>query len=249
MGPRIMGESHQPGSTKVDLTYLLTSLRLMQQWPHYHEIWSSITPTEMDNALFPSYFRSRKSWTQSISTGLQQLKEKMPSKTKKLKLEASSIPESEESEDFNPNDISEKSRDAVFLNLKQVTDAAIRPTEKQMRILIERNKQKIESDSVKKQCSRPKCQFPTRCFWTKLREQEATESLYIANECLTIQETPLRIARQQEKGISQDNIPLKDPSLPATGLKMTDLDNQVKTATNQPTNQPSIHPSNQTKPT
>ena len=87
------------------------------------------------------------------------------------------------------------------------------------------------SDSVKKECSRPKCQFPTRCFWTKLREQEATESLYIANECLTIQETPLRIARQQEKGISQDNIPLKDPSLPATGLKMTDLDNQVKTAT------------------
>ena len=106
--PRIMGESHQPGSTKVDLTYLLTSLRLMQQWPHYHEIWSSITPTEMDNVLFPSYFRSRKSWTRSITTG----------------------------EDFNPNDISEKSRNAVFLNLQQVTDAAIRPTEKQMRMYL-----------------------------------------------------------------------------------------------------------------
>ena len=77
--PTMRGEHQQPGSNKVDLTYLLTSLRLTQHFANNKEMWSSITPAEMDDVLFPSYFHSRKSWTMSVKTGLQKLKEKIPS--------------------------------------------------------------------------------------------------------------------------------------------------------------------------
>ena len=229
--PRIRGELQQPGSNKVDLTYLLTSIRLIQQLAHNKNMWSSVTPAEMEDVLFPSHFNSRNSRTMSIRTGLKKLKKKMISQAEQLKLETSSIFETEENDNFNKTDVSEKVRDAVFLNLQQITEAAFQPTEKQMRLIIQKNNQTIQRDSVDRECSRPRCQFPARCFWTRMREQEATESPYIINQCLQIQETTSRIEGQLQEGISQDNISSEYPSLPATGLKMTDLDSQFNTST------------------
>ena len=86
---------------------------------------------------------------------------------------------------------------------------------------------KIKQDSLLKECSRPKCQFPTRCFWTRIREQEATESFYIINQCLTTDGKCSQSHRHVSTGTSQNYTLPDDLLLPATGAGSADLDHQV----------------------
>ena len=164
--------------------------------------------TKMDTIPFPRNFRSRNPWTRSVVNDLMKLNKELPNKIENLEPEAmsllypltrlrpglpadaSSAPARQttstalerigKKEGSDPDENSKKYENIAYLSLQQRINA----TERQLRST-NKNQKKIKQDSILQECSRPKCQFPTRCFWTRIREQEANGSLYITNQCLT----------------------------------------------------------------
>ena len=76
------GESGQPSElATVNLTYLLTALKLVEQWDHEDDsFWNHVQQTEMEKILFPYSFSDKTTWARSMTDSLQQLKEKLQSK-------------------------------------------------------------------------------------------------------------------------------------------------------------------------
>ena len=192
-----MEESQNPRSTKVNFSHLLTSLRIIQERSQENDIWDQITPTEMNEILFPRHFRSRNPWTRSMLNGLMPLKKELPDKTKNMGPEntlllhplmrwrsglpavassvsarqttSTALENIDKREGSNPDEISQKSRNAIHLSLQGTADTAVESIKEQLRSY---NKKKTEQDSIWQECSRLKCQFPIR-----IRRQEANEPL------------------------------------------------------------------------
>ena len=234
-----MEESQNPRTTKVNFSHLLTSLRIIQERSQKNDIWDQITPTEMNEIIFPRHFRSRNPWTRSMLIGFMPLKKKLPDKTKNMGPEntlllhplmrwrsglpaaassvsarqttSTALENSDKNDGSNPDEISQKSRNAIHLSLQETADTAAESTKEQLR---SHNKKKTERDSIWQECNKKKCQFPIQ-----IRRQEGNEPLYITNQW------------SYEHRTSQDYTFPDDLLIPTTGIESTDLDRQINFTT------------------
>ena len=143
--PAKFGANSEFQPATVNTTFFLAAMKLAESWPQNDDnLWGLVNRLKLDKVLFPRNNEDKPTGTMTLSTGLQELREKTrarpntrhPNKISNISEDAVNQIKTEDFEDgYEPQDF-EIYQDVIYNAwVEQFPESAVKPTESQMEII------------------------------------------------------------------------------------------------------------------
>ena len=222
-------DSHETELASVDISPLLTNLRLAGNWTNQDsKFWDEIDARKLGNTLFPENEadipkNNFGGAPQQQAAGaimnfarVQRHPQLKSSASTSQEHTAETEPESPEPDDAQTQRVKELMYNRAF----QEKDAAFRPSTKQATLFIEKNNRILQQDEAQGQCGRPYCTSRSKCFRNRYRSQKYTDTMYLLLPCLKPAITDATTNNAHLEGKQRPRVPMPTGSNKiAAGMK------------------------------
>ena len=202
--------SQETELASVDISLLLTNLRLAQNWnDQSDEFWNEIEARKLGQVLFQedeakipkNDFDGAPAQTSEVAGAIIKIARVQRDLEEGPNARINKETTAETESDYpGPDDAQiQRVKEIIYDRAFQEEDAAFRPSTQQASILIEKNRRALQNDETRGECGRTYCTNRSRCFRDRYRRQKYTNTLYLLLSCPKPVVTKSTTTNQPEK--------------------------------------------------